>query len=282
MQLLIPTDHTLLFGHKITAGEGKGFSMGKNDMARLSWWAHWYLPRGEAENVVAGYGDKTGAPSCAGAERPRDAAKKFVRPQSYYVWLGVFIILSACAVIPVLSSRKFGWNAMRVVWGSLFSTGFPLYRIFLAAGVVVPLLWFRRRKGDKNPPLHKPIAVMLAILVITMGIMWWMLCDYEHIFFSGLDPILGGLHAGELNAMVMKCIAALLAAVGVAGLVNARAIDRRWRAVYVLSLTVLMMALKISTMFSSLDISSTPIEWAFATMVELTVVGIIGTVVSLC
>ncbi len=256
--------------------------MGKNDMARLSWWAHWYLPQGEAENVVADYGDKAGAPSFAGAERPQEAAKKLVRPQSYCVWLGVFAILAACAVIPVLSSRKFGWDAMRVVWKSLFSTGFPLYRVFLAVGVVVPLLWFRRRKGDKNPPLHKPIAVMLAILVITVGILWWMLWNYEHVFFGGFDPILGGLHAGEVNALAMKCIAALLAAAGVAGLVNARTIDRRWRAVYVLSLCALMMALKISSMFVYLDVASTPMEWAFPTMLELTAVGLIGAGVSLC
>lgn len=256
--------------------------MGKNDMARLSWWAHWYLPQGEAENVVADYGDKAGAPSFAGAERPQKAAKKLVRPQSYCVWLGVFVVLAACAVIPVLSSRKFGWDAMRVVWKSLFSTGFPLYRVFLAVGVVVPLLWFRRRKGDKNPPLPKPAAVMLAILVITMGIMWWMLCGPVHMPFTGDGPILAGMYAGELNALFFKGVAALLAAAGVAGLVNARAVDRRWRAVYVLSLCALMMALKISSMFVYFDVSSTPMEWAFPTMLELTAVGLIGAGVSLC
>ena len=251
--------------------------MGKNDMARLSWWAHWYLPQGEAEGVIAGYGDEAGAAPRAGGERPREAAKKFVRPQSYYVWLGVFAILAACAVIPVLSSKKFGLEALRVVWKSLFSTGFPLYRIFLAVGVALPLVWFRRRKGDKNPPLPKPAAVMLAILVITMGIMWWMLCGPVHMPFTGDGPILAGMYAGELNALFFKGVAALLAAAGVAGLVN-----RRWRAVYVLSLCALMMALKISSMFVYFDVSSTPIEWAFSTMLELTVVGIAGAGAALC
>ena len=194
----------------------------------------------------------------------------------------MFAILAACAVIPVLSSKKFGLEALRVVWKSLFSTGFPLYRIFLAVGVALSLVWFRRRKGDKNPPLPKPAAVMLAILVVTVGILWWMLWNYEHVFFGGVEPILGGLHAGEVNALAMKCIAALLAAAGVAGLVNARTIDRRWRAVYVLSLCALMMALKISSMFVYFDVSSTPMEWAFPTMLELTAVGLIGAGVSLC
>lgn len=182
---------------KLSGRRGKGAFYGKKRYGAVILVGPLVLAPGEAENVVADYGDKAGAPSFAGAERPRKAAKKLVRPQSYCVWLGVFAILAACAVIPVLSSRKFGWDAMRVVWKSLFSTGFPLYRVFLAVGVVVPLLWFRRRKGDKNPPLHKPIAVMLAILVITVGILWWMLWNYEHVFFGGFDPILGGFMPGK-------------------------------------------------------------------------------------
>ena len=63
---------------------------------------------------------------------------------------------------------------------------------------------------------------------------------------------------------------------------NARAVARRWRAVYVLSLCALMMALKISSMFVYFDVSSTPIEWAFSTMLELTVVGIAGAGAALC
>ena len=213
--------------------------MGKNDMARLSWWAHWYLPQGEAEGVIAGYGDEAGAAPRAGGERPREAAKKFVRPQSYYVWLGVFAILAACAVIPVLSSKKFGLEALRVVWKSLFSTGFPLYRIFLAVGVALPLVWFRRH-GQKNGTISKWLVLALVVvLVFGVGTMAWNWHVFDSSFLDGYAEVYPLVIPWQVILQRELIIngGVVCALIALAGLILAKCYDRRWLALYTLAVT---------------------------------------------
>ena len=76
-----------------------------------------------------------------------------------------------------------------------------------------------------------------------------------------------------------------LAAVGMVGLVKARTRDRRWRAVYFLSLSAMMLAFAVLALLTSMDVSSAPDTWWLYTRqacIEITAIALLGTGVSLC
>ena len=80
-------------------------------------------------------------------------------------------------------------------------------------------------------------------------------------------------------------IGLLAALAGLLGAVWARLADRRWRAVYVLGLTVLLAALLLCSVLTSMDLSLSGERWwvPYALrMALLTALGLVGTGVSLC
>ena len=85
--------------------------------------------------------------------------------------------------------------------------------------------------------------------------------------------------------LLLECAAVPLMILGVAALVKARVRDRRWRAVYFLSLSAMMLSFAVLALLSSMDVSSAPDTWHLATRqlcIEITITGLIGTGLSLC
>ena len=272
-------------------------------MTRLERAARWRLPPQEAEDVIADYRDIVGDPPRPDEElrrdvgNPRDVVKPLTQPRQYHVWLAVFAAMAACLLLPAVSPLPFGLCRL---WYDLFYSdipGFYFYRLFLIVGPAISLIWFRPRKGEKKAPLPRAILITLAALLVLIAGVWWIFWQItlypggalaSPIFRLPITfwwPLGNSLVSGNLVSFLLEWIAVPLAAVGMAGLVKARVRDRRWRAVYVLSLSALLLAFRVLSVLFSMDPTAT-LEYLFTeampTMIEITAVGLLGTGVALC
>lgn len=279
--------------------------MKKDYMARLERAARWRLPRQEAEDVIADYRDIVGNPPRPDDElirdlgRPRDVVRPLAQPRRYYTWLAVFAVMAACILIPAESPLPLGsW----LIWDSLFSPygfpipGVPLFLHFMVIGLALSLVWFRPGQGEPKAPLPRPVIIALLAELALMGVVWW--CFYQITLYPDgimFQPALvsdwwySKIGAVTLNghwmATALEWGGAAVGAAGVVGLVKARTQNRRWRAVYFMSLSLMMLAFCVLGLFSSMDLDLTPTDpWAYTRQLclEITVIGLIGTGVSLC
>lgn len=247
--------------------------MNSNYMAQISLWAKWFLPPQEAEDIISDYQDMITTTPRTDEElrrdygKPRTAVKQLLQPKAYHHWLAIFVVLAACFFIPALCPLS---TKLHFLWNNLFYAHFPLYRVFLFLGFVLSLLWFRRSKG-KGKSSIRPLVVILMILSAFIAMMWWLLYSINNISCDGSSVTL-----------LLKLSILPLAVASIVGLINARIFDRRWQSVYILSLSALLIALKLLNVLTSLNLSSSPMEWALPTMIELTVLGLAGMGVSLC
>ena len=92
----------------------------------------------------------------------------------------------------------------------------------------------------------------------------------------GNDYIGGSLLALLLNWNVLPLIV-----LGITALVKARTCDRRWRAVYILSLSAMMLAFRVLGVLTSLALTAPPV-FPLWNSVEITLIGLIGAGVALC
>ena len=270
----------------------------KDYMTRLERAARWRLPPREAEEVVADYREMAGDPPRSEEEllrelgRPRDAVRPLVRPRQYRIWLAVFAVMAACIFIPGTCPLPGG---AYFIWFSLFHTGIPSFnfcRLFLITGTVVSLVWFRPRKEERRTPLPRSVLIALAVLLAAMGLVWWVtwqLALYPEgalanpIFQLSLNfylPVSDFNLGGNLLALLLEWSALPLIILGIAALVKARTRDRRWRAVYILSLTAMMLAFSVLAVLTSMD----PVTLSFPLgySVEITLIGLAGAGVGLC
>lgn len=273
-------------------------------ITRLERWARWMLPRQEADDVLGDYRDIVGDPPRPDEEllrdlgKPRDVIKPLAPKKQYRTWLAQFAVMAACVVVPGVSPL-----GPSVVWNGLFwSEGFlipkvPLFRSAMILALVLSLVWFRPRPGEpKASPLPRAVPIALAALLAVMALVWWTFWQMtlypegalvNPIFHLGVGfwwPLGGGYVGGNLLMLLLECAAVPLMILGVAALVNARVRDRRWRAVYFLSLSVLMLAFAVLALLTSMDVSSAPDTWYTGTLrrcVEITIIGLIGTGLSL-
>lgn len=278
--------------------------MKKNYLARLERWARWMLPRAEAEDVIADYRDIAGSPPRSDGEllrdlgKPKDVIKPLAQKKPYYTWLAVFAAMAACILIPASSPLPGGsW----LIFSTLFSPygilipGIPWCFHFIAAGLILSLIWFRPWKGEPKPPLPRSIPAALGAELALMGLVWW--CFYQialypdgFLYQPALIPdwfiALTGretLH-GHWMMIALEWGGAAVGVVGIVGLVKARTQNRRWRAVYFMSLSLMMLAFCVLSLFSSMDPLPVAELWARTRQMclAITVFGLIGTGVSLC
>lgn len=277
--------------------------MKKNYLARLERWARWLLPRAEAEDVIADYQDIVGDPPRSYEEllrdlgKPRDAIRPLTQKKPYYTWLAVFAVMAACILIPASSPLPGGsW----FVFSNLFSPygilipGIPWCFHFIAVGLILSLIWFRPRKGEPNPPLSRPILIALVVELVLMGVVWW--CFYQTALPDGFlyQPALipdwflamtgrETLH-GHWMMSALEWGGAAAGVFGVIALVKARTQNRRWRAVYFMSLSLMMLAFCLLSLFSSLDPLPAAELWVRTRQIclAITVFGLVGTGVALC
>lgn len=277
--------------------------MKKDYMTRLERWARWMLPRQEAEDVIADYRDIVGSPPRPDGEllqelgRPRSVIRPLARTKQYCTWLAVFAVMAACILLPADSPLPGG---LYPLWFNLFYTdipGFTFCRLFLIAGLALSLVWFRPGQGEAKAPLPRSMIITLAALLAVMALVWWTFWQVTlypegalanpvfHLPMGFWWPMGGGYIGGNLLSFLLEWGAIPLAVVGMTGLVKARLCDRRWRAVYFLSLSVLMLAFAVLALLTSMDVTSSPDTWWISTRrlcIEITVFGLIGTGVSLC
>lgn len=280
--------------------------MKKPYLTRLERWARWTLPRPEAEDVIADYREIVGNPPRSDEEllrdlgKPRNVIRPLAQKKQYCTWLAAFAVMAACLLIPAVSPLPGG---LYPVWFTLFNPGgflipgVPLFLYFLVGGIALSLIWFRPRQGASKPPLPRTIPIALAALLAVMGLVWWTFWQITlypdgaltnpilHLPYGFWWPLGDIWVGGNVLQLVLEFGAIPLAAVGITALVKARTRDRRWRAVYVLSLSALLLAFAVLALLSSMD-PSTPSADPFAytrrLCLVITLLGAVGTGVSLC
>ena len=277
--------------------------MKKDYMTRLERAARWRLPPKEADDVIADYREMVGDPPSPEDEllqelgKPRDAVRPLVQPRQYYIWLAVFAFLSLC--ILSLGISVYDWRLWEIYfYDYIYGTKNILSRVVPVLGSVTALVWFRWQ-GRKTARLPKAIPILLAALLACCGGIMLYCWAFSRDFFGFLDawgtmPALLGPNPGEpisvsfyLPQDFMIYGSLLLSLVGVAWLVKARTGDRRWAAVYIMALTVMLAALNVVAWVHSMD--PTPfltLEALFRQMLfesaGITAVGMIGAGVALC
>lgn len=265
----------------------KGSITRRSYLDRLTWAARWQLPPKEAAEVAADYADllaedgRTEEALIQEVGAPWRAVRLVRPPKSYGRWLIVFALLSACLALPLY------WLLARcsptlsgVQWSSFI---FGLF--FLGAGLGLSLFWFGRqgqREQDGLPlSWYACIAGLLVLLVCVCGLTCLCFSPKLLEWAARWRPAQVGqtIHAG------LKLIGLLAALAGLLGAALARLTDRRWRAVYVLGLTVLLTALLLYSVLTSMDLSIAVEDWwvTYARrMALLAAAGLAGTGVSLC
>ena len=277
--------------------------MKKDYMTRLERAARWRLPPKEAEEVVADYREIVGDPPRPEEEllrelgKPWDAVRPLAQPKQYHIWLAVFALLSLCILSFGIS--VYNWRLWEIYFGDyIYGTKGILSRVVPVLGAVTALVWFRRQ-GRKEARLPKAIPILLAALLACCGGIMLYCWAFSRDFYGFLDawgtmPALLGPNPGEpisvsfyLPQDFMLYGSLLLSLMGVAWLVKARTGDRRWTAVYIMALAVMLAALNVVAWIHSMD--PTPfltLEKVFRQMLlesaGITAAGLIGAGVALC
>lgn len=259
--------------------------MKKDYLSSLSRAARWCLPPAEAAEVVEDYRDLIQQESRSEEAlrrdlgTPKDAVGQLVQVKAYHRWLAVFAALAVCALFPAV-----GPILSRLFWWSEFFWFVQLDWAYLAAGGVLSFIWFQRN-GRKAGAL--PRGIFSAMLVPLVGMVWswyialsalyWQTELYE---FLTKNPMLG-----PHIYLSLLCGGFIMGLAGLFGLIRARMGDRRWRAVYVLGLGGAVLSMSVWALLSSMDLSFSDTGWQTPILlryIAITVLGLVGTGVSLC
>lgn len=264
--------------------------MRRDYLSRLKRAARWYLPPAEAAEVLEDYREIVAGRSEEELRRdlgtPRAAMRQLAQPKAYRRWLAVFAFLTAPVVVltvdEIVSELS---QCLYHLWGVwFFINGFTRSSFFasllLPAGAAVSLVWFQRN-GQKGQELPKSMAPFFLINLVGMAWVWFITCAVLELRFDVIDFLFPNrTWLVHLTLMVDILIAG---ATSLIGLIKARLEDRRWRAVYVWGLmgTALNIFLwKLMTCMNIIDGFWQGPYWM--RLVFITLVGLIGTGVSLC
>ena len=259
--------------------------MKKDYFTQLTRAARWLLPPEEAREVLAEYRDiLDAAPRDDESLRrdlggPVEAMRLVSQPKLYHRWLAAFAVMAACLLLPAAAPLPGGWR----LWGFFqqFLYRFPMELMLLAAGLGVSLVWFRRREAGKEGPLPRGVTPLLALQLAGMAVAWSVL------YLAAVQPQ-GPMdflqaHAGLAGhiADILLWMGFLLSLTGLWALVQARLADRRWRAVYALSLTMTALVMAALSVLWDMRLDGSPAD-SLPYCALLTVLGLAGTGVSLC
>lgn len=207
---------------------------------KLSLLARWYLPRKEAEEVLRDYREILGDAGEEGAEERFGSPRKVVleltdRAQRLW-WAGVFALMAFCVLLSLLwlGTRNLdGWFKVQVA-AAIFGTVFSLFFFGM----------------DEKTPMSKPLyAGILTAFLFTAGCLVLIL-----FFLFHLDWIfaLQG-RAGATASRVLMGMIAVSIFLSLLGLVFSRIFDRRWRVLYILGLTVIVLCAAVFRILWSMD-----------------------------
>ena len=259
--------------------------MKRDYFAQLTRAARWLLPPEEAREVLEEYRDILDAAPRDGESLRRDlgdpaeAMRLLSQPKEYHRWLAAFAGMAACLLLPAVSPLP----GMTRLWQFFqrYLYRFPVELMFLAAGLGVSLVWFRRREAEKEGPLPRGVKPLFALQLAGMAAAWSVLCLAA---FQPQGPMAFlQAHAGLAGhiADILLWMGFLLSLTGLWALVQARLADRRWRAVYALSLTTTVLVMAALSMLWDMRLDASPAD-SLPYCVLLTALGLAGTGVSLC
>ena len=278
--------------------------MKKNYMARLEHWARWMLPQAEAEDVIADCRDIVGDPPRSYEEllrdlgKPREVIQPLVLKKPYHIWLAVFAVMAACALLLGLSPLPGGNRLWWFLSNRYILNVFCLGDVLPLLGMVTALVWFRR-KGQKLTRLPRAVPILLAVAVVWIaGVLFtdWLWLNDPMVFSALLGEVpvrvlwfsLG--YTRPLTVLLLGdalewggCFA--MALLAVYALVKARTGDRRWAAVYVLALTAVLVSWQTLTFMSDMSLDGAGPGWGLSHFRIWTIqaaVGFVGAGVSLC
>ena len=256
---------------------------------RLSLAARWRLPSAEAQEVLADYKDmfaqdaRSEAELCRDLGQPTQVVRVLEKPKAYRRWLIAFWVLTACLILPALYPLPFiGWTVCQFLIYDL--NDWPVEWFFLVGGLALSLLWFQRQ-GVRKGALPKKILFCLAVQlvgVVCVGVLFWIVLARPVEVMRSFQNTPG---SAAMVTFGLSCFVFLLALLGVFGLIMARLDDRRWRAVYILGLTVAVLCLSLLALVGSMSLDPSETYWQMPYLQQLfglTAVGLMGTGASLC
>ena len=261
----------------------------KEYLSRFSLAARWYLGAKDAPEIIADYQEML---ACE-ADSPQTPQQRFGPPlhaarmlseeKPYRRWLWTFAVMSVCALWMLMMV----WlpNGLYLTGGvTIYITG--LYDVLFGLALGMALCGPVRRFPRGGTPA-KRLAGALAALVLAGGAIAAVILSYCYTLIQWLRgereiPI------QDINAMenvmyaVIQCGGTALTVAAIAALAAARCFDRRWRAAYVLALTIVTALAAFLAMFRMLHSPETFwgdfAEWTVPVML----IGLIGTGVALC
>lgn len=260
---------------------------------RLSLAARWYLPPAEAAEVLEDYREIVEGRSEEELRRdlgtPRAAMKQLAQPKAYRRWLAVFGVLSLCLLLPMVdvAAEALSFLAHQLLQEHFLCGGVPatsrLTILLFPLGAVLALVWFRRT-GEKGSgqALLRAILPLLVLLLPGMAWVWflvWVVLTEQLNIVNFLFPDYGQTVVETLGLYIV-----ITGAAGMFGLVKVRLGDRRWLAVYILSLTGAGLAIFLWGMMTRMSFDGSE-NWQLSYWIRLgfiTLAGLLGTGVSLC
>lgn len=270
--------------------------MKKDYMTRLERAARWRLSSPEAEDVIADYHDIVGTPPRSEKEllrdlgRPHDVVKLLDQPGKYRIWLAMFAFM-VISILALVTDQLFVPVAFWVPLLSLHQIDIFFCYILSILGTIAALVWFRCQ-GKKMEHLPRAVLILLALLLAFAAcvvLFYWTCFQNPDAFLEIWERVPAWLHVDGrpfyIPQLVICYICPVIVAIGIYSLIKARTEDRRWAAIYVLAMAVVL----ISRMF---------LAWTLLSMVMIdyeaawqhlmlrfavaAVAGFIGTGVALC
>ncbi len=265
-------------------------------LRRFSRSARWRLGAAEAEEAIADYQElifqeeRDESKLVEELGDPIQAAWLLTDARGYKRWMWAFTILIGCALSLAWwahTGLPFYWRLRHGLYG--------LERQFLqaiapmAAGMVLALLWSRRR-GGRSGPLSWRLLTALGAVVLVGGMMLFQVWHCFDIPWTIESPDGSGtMTEGFASAAKWAIDVGILSALaGAAGLILARCFGRRWMALYVLGMTIAVLCIMSQETLLMTDPWLTAAEMAsvrgylfrWAGLTGLA--GLIGTGVALC
>lgn len=265
--------------------------MARNYLSRLSRAARWYLPPVEAAEVLEDYreivADRPEEELRREVGGPWETARRLAQPRAYRRWLAVFGALSVCLLLPMvdtlaqeLSLLLYKLFQVHYLWGGVPVTS-RLTVLLNPLGIALSLIWLRRG-GERGKALPGGILPLLVILLLGMAWVWfltWVTLTEHWAVVDFLFP-----SHGRAVEQTLALFIAFAGAAGMAGLIKTRLGDRRWLAVYILSLAGAGAAIFFWRMMTRMTFDESP-GWQipyWLRLISITAMGLLGTGVSLC
>ena len=232
---------------------------------RFAFWIRWWYPKQEAEEILSDY---TELPD-PDLSHPLQIVKDLGVSKGIWRWLTVFGVLTFCLLCPIF-------------WGSLHNVYALFLPFFLILGSVLSFVWFQQ---EEKGPLSKNLVLFLCaelLLFCVAAVALVLVAFYTQTFVAFLhylDSIWAGLNVIFNFDRIILLLGLAGGVLGFIGLNRAHTSHRRWRAVYVLGLTILCLCVCILSIIWSMDFL---LDAAIQRAIRISVLGLLFTGVSLC